>query len=202
MTAGRTVHVVEDDAAMRDALCLLLRSAGFEVHSYQNAETFLAAGGCPPPICLLTDMRLPGMDGIALYRHLVRLGADPSAVVITGHGDIPMAVTALKEGVVDFVEKPFDPALLLDSVREASQRAATNWERRLKAADVETRRSTLTPREVMVLQLLMDGHLNKTIAGSLGMSIRTAEHHRASIMEKMDARSVSHLIKIMLGTRD
>ena len=121
MTAGRTVHAVfEDDAAMRDALCLLLRSAGFEVDSYQNAETFLAAGGCPPR---------SAFDRHAVTRIWSGLGADPSAVVITGHGDIPMAVTALKEGVVDFVEKPFDPALLLDSVREASQRAATNWER-------------------------------------------------------------------------
>jgi two-component system response regulator FixJ len=202
MIDGRTVHVVEDDAGMLDALCLLLRSANFDVRSYTNAEKFLAGRVRPQPICLLTDMRLPGMDGIALYRHLVRLGADPATVVITGHGDIPMAVAALKEGVVDFVEKPFDPALLLDSVREASQRAATNWARRLKAADVETRRSTLTPREAMVLRLLMDGHLNKIIAGRLGMSIRTAEHHRASIMEKMGARSVSHLIRMMLDTRD
>ena len=199
MTAEGTVHVVEDDAGMRDALCLLLRSAGFDVHSYQNAETFLAEGGCSEPICLLTDMRLPGMDGIALYRHLVRLGTDPAVVVITGHGDIPMAVTALKEGVVDFVEKPFDPALLLDSVREASQRAATNWERRRQAVDIETRQSTLTLRETGVLDLLMDGHSNKVIAGKLGMSTRTAEHHRARIMEKMGARSVSHLIRMMLG---
>jgi FixJ family two-component response regulator len=201
MTGGRTVHVIEDDAGMRDALCLLLRSAGFDVHSYPDAETFLAEGGSSQPISLLTDMRLPGMDGIALYRHLVRLGFDPAVVVITGHGDIPMAVTALKEGVVDFVEKPFDPALLLDSVRDASQRAATNWERRLQAADIETRRSTLTSREVVVLELLMDGHSNKVIAGKLGMSTRTAEHHRARIMEKMGARSVSHLIRMMLGTR-
>lgn len=200
MTADLTIHVVEDDAGMRDALCLLLRSAGFDVHGHQDAETFLAGGVCSQPICLLTDMRLPGMDGMALYRHLVRLGTGPAVVVITGHGDIPMAVSALKEGVVDFVEKPFDPALLLDSVREASQRAVMNWERRLQAADIETRRSTLTSREAMVLELLMDGYLNKTIAAQLGMSIRTAEHHRARIMEKMGARSVSHLIRMMLGT--
>ena len=130
LTAGRTVYLVEDDAGMRDALSLLLRGAGFDVRSYPSAEIFLSEVDCSKSICLLTDVRLPGMDGIALFRHLVQLGTEPAVVVITGHGDIPMAVAALKDGVVDFVEKPFDPGMLLDSVREASQRAAANAERR------------------------------------------------------------------------
>jgi two-component system, LuxR family, response regulator FixJ len=201
VTAGPPVYVVEDDAGMRDAVSLLLRSAGFEIRSYPSAEAFLSEVDCSTPICLLTDLRLPEMDGIALFRHLVRLGTEPAVVVITGHGDIPMAVAALKEGVVDFVEKPFDPGMLLDSVREASQRAAANQERKMVATDIETRRSALSPRETEVLTLLMEGHLNKVIAAKLEMSIRTAEHHRARILEKMGARSLSQLIKMVLGTR-
>jgi two-component system response regulator FixJ len=199
VTAGRPVYLVEDDAGMRDAVSLLLQGAGFEVRSYPSAEIFLSEVDCSKPICLLTDVRLPGMDGIALFRHLVRLGTEPAVVVITGHGDIPMAVAALKDGVVDFVEKPFDPGMLLDSVRDASNRAGANGERRVVATDIKARRSTLTPREADVLALLMEGHLNKAIAAKLGMSIRTSEHHRARIMEKMGARSLSQLIKMLLN---
>ena len=112
-----------------------------------------------------------------------------------------MAVAALKEGVVDFVEKPFDPGMLLDSVRDASRRAVASHERKVVAADIEARRASLTPRETDILALLMEGHPNKVIAGKLGMSIRTTEHHRAHIMEKLGARSISHLIKLLLGTR-
>ena len=201
MTTGPTVYVVEDDAGMRDAVGLLLRSASFDVRSYSNAESFLNEVDCSEPICLLTDVRLPEMDGIALFRYLVGLGTEPAVVVITGHGDIPMAVAALKEGVVDFVEKPFDPGMLLDSVRDASRRAAASHERKVVAADIETRRASLTPRETDILALLMEGHPNKVIAGKLGMSIRTTEHHRARIMEKLGARSISHLIKMLLAIR-
>jgi two-component system response regulator FixJ len=200
VTTGPTVYVVEDDAGMRDAVGLLLRSASFDVRSYSNAESFLNEVDCSEPICLLTDVRLPEMDGIALFRYLVGLGTEPAVVVITGHGDIPMAVAALKEGVVDFVEKPFDPAMLLDSVRDASRRAAASHERKVVAADIATRRASLTPRETDILALLMEGHPNKVIAGKLGMSIRTTEHHRARIMEKLGARSISHLIKMLLAT--
>jgi two-component system, LuxR family, response regulator FixJ len=201
VTTGPTVYVVEDDAGMRDAVGLLLRSASFDVRSYSNAESFLNEVDCSEPICLLTDVRLPEMDGIALFRYLVGLGTEPAVVVITGHGDIPMAVAALKEGVVDFVEKPFDPAMLLDSVRDASRRAAASHERKAVAADIATRRASLTPRETDILELLMEGHPNKVIAGKLGMSIRTTEHHRARIMEKLGARSISHLIKMLLAIR-
>jgi two-component system, LuxR family, response regulator FixJ len=201
VTTGPTVYVVEDDAGMRDAVGLLLRSASFDVRSYSNAESFLNEVDCSEPICLLTDVRLPEMDGIALFRYLVGLGTEPAVVVITGHGDIPMAVAALKEGVVDFVEKPFDPGMLLDSVRDASRRAAASHERKAVAADIATRRASLTPRETDILALLMEGHPNKVIAGKLGMSIRTTEHHRARIMEKLGARSISHLIKMLLAIR-
>ena len=186
---------------MRDALTLLLQSADFDVRSYPTAESFLSEVDRSQPLCLLTDVRLPNMDGIALYRHLVELGLNPATVVITAHGDIPMAVAALKEGVLDFVEKPFDPALLLDSVREAWQRAVANQERTAQIADIEARRATLTSREAEILGLLVEAYPNKMIAARLGMSIRTVEHHRAHIMEKMGARSLSHLISLVLTSR-
>ena len=199
MVDSPVIHVIEDDPGMRDALTLLLQSAGCAVHGYATAEEFLVAAETDHPLCVLTDVRLPGMDGIGLYRHLMELGLQPAVVVITGHGDVPMAVSALKEGVVDFVEKPFDPALLLDSVREASTRAMANHRQRAERAQIEARRSTLTTREAEILALLVDGNPNKLVAIKLGMSIRTAEHHRARVMEKMGARSLSQLIKMVLG---
>ena len=186
---------------MRDALTLLLQSADFDVRSYSSAETFLAGVDRSRPICLLTDVRLPDMDGIVLYRHLVQLGLDPATVVITAHGDIPMAVALLKEGVIDFVEKPFDPAALLDSMREALQRAAATQERKAQIAEIEVRRLTLTPRETEILGLLIEAYPNKVIAAKLGASIRTVEHHRARILEKMGARSLSQLIRLMFTSR-
>jgi two-component system response regulator FixJ len=195
------VYVVEDDPGMRDALTLLLQSVDFSVRSYPSAETFLSEVGRSEPLCLLTDVRLPDMDGIALYRHLVELGLGPATVVITAHGDIPMAVAALKEGVLAFVEKPFDPAVLLECMSEAWQRAIANQDRKAQVADIETRRSALTPREAEILELLTEAHPNKAIAAKLGTSIRTIEHQRARILEKMGAALPFQLIKMVLASR-
>jgi two-component system response regulator FixJ len=199
MTNGFLVCVVEDDPAMRDALKVLLETAGFTVCSYGTAEQFLAEADCSSPYCLLADVRLPGMDGIALYRYLLSTKGVATAVMITGHGDVCMAVSALKHGVADFIEKPFDPAVLLDSIREASQRAVAVHQRKLNAAEIERRVLGLTPRERGILDLLVEGAPNKRIAAKLGISVRTAEHHRARIMEKMEARSLSHLIRLVLA---
>jgi FixJ family two-component response regulator len=199
MSDGATVYVVEDDAPMLDALTLLLRSAGFQVRGYPSAEAFLAEIGPAQDICLLTDVRLPGMDGLALHRHLVSLRTAPATVVITGHGDIPMAVAALKAGVMDFVEKPFNPDILLDSIGDASQRAVTNRHSRAAAAAVESRYRKLTTREKEILSLLVAAQPNKVIAATLRISVRTVEHHRAHIMEKMEVRTLSHLIKAALS---
>jgi len=193
------VHVVEDDAAMRDALLLLLLGAGIQTRGFTSAEEFLQSDGHTDPACLLADVRLPGMDGLSLHRHLVALGAEPSVVMITGHGDVAMAVTALKAGALDFVEKPFDPAALLESVRNALHQASDTRRRRAAAREAEHRLRTLTEREREVLELLVQGHPNKGIAAKLGISARTAEHHRASIMEKTGARSLSRLLKMALG---
>lgn len=199
LSAEPAICVVEDDAAMRDALHLLLQGAGFEVFSYATAEEFLADMDCSRACCLLTDVRLPGMDGIALHRHLVSLGTDPTVVMITGHGDIPMAVSALKTGVADFVEKPFDPTVLLESLRAAAQRAVASYQRKANAAEIKQRLADLTPRESEILGMLVEAHPNKVIAARLGISVRTTEHHRAHIMEKMQARSFSHLIRMALA---
>jgi two-component system, LuxR family, response regulator FixJ len=199
VSVEHAVHVIEDDAAMRDALSLLLQSAGFQIRCFVSAEEFLSAVAPSQSLCLLTDLRLPGMDGLALYRHLVSLGTEPAVVLITGHGDIPMAVAALKSGVVDFVEKPFDPGVLLESIRDASQRADETRRRKAGAADVETRLQMLTVREKEILKLLIEGHPNKVISATLGISTRTTEHHRARIMEKMGVRTLSQLIKAVLG---
>jgi two-component system response regulator FixJ len=194
------VHIVEDDPAMRDALILLLTSAGLQARGYASAEEFLAEDGQQTePICLLADIRLPGMNGLALHKHLVSLGNESAVIMITGHGDIPMAVAALKAGALDFVTKPFEPAVLLESVREALQYTDEKRRQRAHTEDVKSRLKTLTSREAAVLALLIEGDPNKVIASKLGISIRTTEHHRARIMEKMGVRTLSQLIKAALG---
>jgi two-component system, LuxR family, response regulator FixJ len=202
VSSADEVVVIEDDAGMRDALSLLLRNASFRARCFASAEEFLADVEPSDSLCLITDLRLPGMDGLALYRHLVSIGAETAVIVIIGHGDIPIAVAALKNGVMDFVEKPFDPGILLDSVHEAAQRAGERKRRRAAAAEVDRRLQLLTAREKEILSLLVEGHPNKVIAATLGISIRTSEHHRARVMEKMRARTLSQLIKVTLGLGD
>ena len=196
------VYVVEDDAAMLDALSVLLRSAGFQCRCFPTAEAFLHAADLSQPLCLLTDVRLPGKDGLELYRYLVAAGCDPAVIVITGHGDVPMAVAALKDGVMDFVEKPFDPSVLLESIGHAVHQTELHKDRRAARTGVEQRLASLTPREREILDLLVEGHPNKVIAATLGISIRTTEHHRAHIMEKMGVKTLSHLIKAALQLVD
>jgi FixJ family two-component response regulator len=197
MTAQQTVFVVEDDSRMCAAMELLLRTEGYDVRSYPSAEAMLAGEACVQSICLLTDIRLPGMDGLALHRRLVAMGAAPATVMITGYGDIPMAVAAVKEGAVDFLEKPFHPPLLLESVRAASLRALAVRDHEVKMDELKLRLDTLTPREAEVLDLLAEGQPSKIIASRLGISVRTAEHHRARIMEKLGAPSTARLISMM-----
>jgi FixJ family two-component response regulator len=199
MTPQQTVFVVEDDARMRAAIELLLRTEGYSVRSFPSAEGILSDETSLQSICLVTDLRLPGMDGLALHRHLAANGAAPATVMITGHGDIPMAVAALKEGVVDFIEKPFHPPLLLESVKQASRRALVVRDHQLRMAELKVRLDTLTPREAEILDLLVEGQPSKIVASRLGISVRTAEHHRARIMEKLAAPSTARLISMMLA---
>jgi RNA polymerase sigma factor (sigma-70 family) len=197
-----TVFVVDDDPAMRDALGWLLRSAGHTVEAFPSAEAFLAADDPERPGCLVLDVRMPGMDGLALQAALNARGASRPAVILTGHADVALAVQAVKAGAVDFLEKPFDDAVLLARVAEAL--AADD---RLRVAQAEReavrdRLAALTPREQEVLELIVAGHANKEIAAVLGVSPRTVEVHRARVMEKTGAQSVAELVRLVLAAGD
>jgi two-component system response regulator FixJ len=193
------VHVVDDDAAVRDSLAFLLDSAGLAVQTYDSATQFLAAATGLGAGCVLTDVRMPDLDGLALQRRLTEAGVTLPVIVMTGHGDIPIAVAALKAGAVDFLEKPFDDERLIVAVRAALATGAAVRQKEVAAAGVAARVASLTPREREVLDLLVAGNPNKTIAYDLGASPRTVEVHRARVMEKMGVRSVAELVRLVLG---
>ncbi len=199
MTPELTVHVVDDDAAIRDALRLLLKSSGMRVETHASAEQFL--GACRPPVsgCLLVDVRMPGMSGLELQEALAARGIRLPVIVITGHGDVAMAVRAMKAGAVDFIEKPFDNAALLECLRNALARAANAHQHEMKSAEVAAHLALLTQREREVMQLLIAGKSNKVIAADLAISARTVEVHRARIMEKLKARSLADVVRIALA---
>lgn len=193
------VHVVDDDEAVRDSLGVLLQSAGFSVRTYDSAAALLKAlprGGAG---CVLTDVRMPEIDGLALQRRLSELGVRLPVIVMTGHGDVPIAVGALKAGAADFLEKPFDDAQLLAAVSAALAASRRSREEQTAIADIAERVASLTPREREVLDRLVEGQANKTIAYGLGSSPRTVEVHRARVMEKMGARSLADLVRMTLA---
>jgi two-component system response regulator DctR len=185
------VHIVDDDEAVRDALVWLVRSAGLAAVPYPSGEAFLAAGALDG--CAVVDLRMTGLSGLDLLDDLIRRGETMPVIVLTGHGDVPVAVAALKKGALDFMEKPFDPADLVVRIRaalaEAGRRAAAAAERRA----IAERLASLSPRERAVMELMLAGLLNKQIADSLGIAMRTVEVHRARILEKFAVRSAIEL---------
>ncbi len=193
------VHIIDDDDAVRDSLALLLDAAGIAVRTYESATKFLALAPHLGAGCVLTDVRMPDMDGLALQRRLTEAGVTMPVIVMTGHGDVPIAVAALKAGALDFLEKPFDDERLIAAVRTAL--AASRDARRQAAAvaEIAARLASLTPREREVLDLLVVGNPNKTIAYDLGASPRTVEVHRARVMEKMGARSLAELVRMVIA---
>jgi two-component system response regulator FixJ len=193
------VHVVEDDEAVRQSLAFLLGSAGLAVRLYDSAAAFLAGLSEVGPGCLITDIRMPGMSGLELLNALNARGCRLPAIVITGHGDVPLAVEAMKAGAVDFIEKPFDQETLLTAVHTALERGGlgASGEEPIVAA----RLASLSARERQVLEGLIAGHANKTIAHNLGISPRTVEVYRANLMTKMEARSLSELIRMAVLAR-
>jgi FixJ family two-component response regulator len=196
-----SVHIVDDDEAIRDSLKWLLESRGLEVVLYPSGEAFLGAFDSSFCGCLVLDVRMPGMNGLDLYSQLQARASTLPVIFITGHGDVPMAVSALKKGAVDFIEKPFndqDMLRLIESCMKQDRAAAA--ERAHNASAVQ-RLENLTPREREVLGLVVAGKLNKQIADELDISIKTVEVHRSRVMEKMGANSVAELVQLALKIR-
>jgi two-component system response regulator FixJ len=199
MKHDATVYVVDDDAAIRDSLSVLLATCGLHWQTFASAEDFLAELTDTTPVCAVVDVCLPGMSGLELQQQLARKQIQSALVVMTGQGNVPMAVDAMRAGAVHFIEKPIDPKTLLEVLDEALDRREHIAEQRADREEALARLERLTPREREVLTLLVEGHLNKVIAGRLGISTRTAEHHRAHIMAKMQAPTLSHLVRLTHG---
>jgi two-component system response regulator FixJ len=198
MQAEGVVHVIDDDDAVRDSLSFLFMSSQIAVKTYASAPDFLNALPAIRGGCVVTDVRMPGMSGLDLLKHL-RAEKNPiPVIVITGHGDVPLAVEAMKYGAADFLEKPFDDVTLLSAVRSALSDQASNQEHRLMRVAVEERVARLSAREREVLKGLIAGKPNKIIAYDLGISPRTVEIYRANVMTKMEAASLSELIRMSL----
>lgn len=198
MQSDAIVHVIDDDDAVRQSLEFLLRSARIKVKSYESAVDFLAAR---PPLdssCIITDVKMPDVSGVDLLRRLNELKAAVPVIVITGHGDIALAVEAMKLGAVDFFEKPFDDEALLAAVRSSLSKSTDDSRRNLERTEINDKLAALSHRERQVLEGLVGGHPNKTIAYDLGISPRTVEIYRANLMTKMNAASLSDLVRMAL----
>jgi two-component system, LuxR family, response regulator FixJ len=198
MAADAIVHVIDDDEAVRQSLEFLLRTAGVMARTYESASAFLNALPTIETGCVITDVRMPGISGIELLRRLGEMQIKLPVIVITGHGDVPLAVEAMKNGAVDFLEKPFEDEHLIGSVRSALDRLQQNALRDAQRAEVEARLATLTNREREVLEGLIAGKPNKIIAFDLAISPRTVEIYRANVMTKMAAASLSELVRMAL----
>jgi two-component system response regulator FixJ len=199
MPSDQTVHVIDDDDAARDSLAFLFRTADVDVRTYASATEFLAAAPSLTGGCVVTDVRMPQMDGLELLRRLRALDLALPVIVMTGHGDIPLAVEAMKAGAIDFFEKPFSDDAMLAAVRRALGRRRDDRAREAERDAVKERLASLSARERQVLEGLVAGKPNKTIAFDLGISARTVEIYRANVMTKMDAASLSALVRMALG---
>ena len=195
------VYIVDDDDGMRRALGVLMTTVGYQPAAFAGPREFIAKHDPSQPSCLVLDVRMPEMSGLELQQHLNRSGSMLPVILVSGHGDIPMAVQAMKDGAFDFLQKPFRDQELLDRINGALKLDAENRASTDRLADLKQRSDSLTPREREVMASVVDGKANKVIAIDLGLSERTVEIHRANVMEKMGARSVAHLVKmhLMLG---
>jgi two-component system, LuxR family, response regulator FixJ len=192
------VHVIDDDEAVRQSLAFLLGTAGIDVQTYDSATAFLDVAPKVKAGCVITDVRMPGLSGIDLLRRLRKLKLAVPVIVITGHGDVPLAVEAMKIGAIDFLEKPFDDEVLLASVRSALDALHRDRKRDAERSEIEGRLAGLSNRERDVLEGLVAGHANKQIAYDLGISPRTIEIYRANLMTKMQAASLSDLVRMAM----
>ena len=199
MPGNDCVYVVDDDEAVRGAVSGLLEASGYLCRSFSSAQEFLTAAPTLRPGCLIADIRMPGMDGLELQQVLIQRALRFPLIVVTGHGDVPLAVRAMKAGALDFIQKPFPAKAILESIRSAMSRVAEPQEADAFAAEARARFQLLSRREREVLQGLLSGLPNKTIAYGLGISPRTVEIHRAHVMDKMQARSLSELLRLSLA---
>ena len=199
MTPESIVHVIDDDEAVRDSLAFLLESADLTVRTYESAVQFLEQA---PPLeggCIVTDIRMPEMSGLDLVRHLNALGSTVPVIVITGHGDVPLAVEAMRAGVVDFIEKPFEDEMMLTALRRALDISRNHIVEASERHAIAQRLARLSTRERQVLDGLVAGQANKVVAQNLGISPRTVEVYRANLMTKMQASSLSELVRMTLN---
>ncbi len=192
------VHVVDDNPAVRDAIRWLVEQVGLSARTYATAQEFLSA--CDPGMrgCLVLDIRMPGISGLDLQDRLQEQGIHLPVIIITGHGDVPVAVRAMKAGALEFLQKPFNDQTLLDAIHAALEKYHAIWEQQDQCNHTTRNLSALTPREQEVLDLLRHGKPNKVIAYELGLSVRTVEGYRARIMEKMGAHSLGQLIEMVV----
>ncbi len=193
------VHIVDDEEAVRSSLAFLLDMAGFAVRTHASAQAFLDIAPGIKNGCLVTDLRMPDIDGVELLRRLNQAGAMLPAIVVTGHADVQMAVEAMKNGAMDFIEKPFSDETIIESIQRAVARAAEQVDAEQTQARIRERLATLSEREVQVLLGVVKGQPNKSIAFDLGISPRTVEVYRAGLMAKMQARSLAELVRMVMG---
>jgi two-component system response regulator FixJ len=198
MPTDLVVHIVDDDPAIRDSLSFLIETTDFSARTYESAPALLARADRLEPGCILTDVRMPEMNGLEMVRRLNELGVRHPVIVMTGHADVPLAIEAMRAGVKDFIEKPFDDEALLSSIRSALAVGAEAIEQEGQGAEMRARLDSLSPRERQVLDGLVAGHANKVIAYDLGLSPRTVEVYRANVMTKMQARSLSELVRMSM----
>ncbi|PSH70444.1 DNA-binding response regulator [Phyllobacterium brassicacearum] len=196
-----TVHIVDDEEAVRKSLAFLLTMSGFTVRVHESATGFLAAAPTIRHGCLVTDLRMPDMSGVELLRSLKTADLQIPSIVLTGHGDVPMAVEAMKAGALDFIEKPFDEELLIAAVKRAAAQLTNTHEGLDDTLTIQARLEELTERERQVLSGVVAGLANKTIAYDLNISPRTVEVHRANVMAKMKAKSLPELVRMALNVR-
>jgi two-component system response regulator FixJ len=194
----RLIHVIDDDDAVRESLSFLLETEGYEVASYDSALRFLEALPPAENTCIITDVRMPDMTGLELVTRLKGLGFRAPILVITGHGDIPLAVEAMKAGVSDFIEKPFSDDVILHALEAACRAAPADGDPSAEYTEIKARLAELTPRESQVLAGLVAGKANKVVAIDLGISPRTVEVYRANVMTKMQAGSLSELVRMAI----
>ena len=194
-----TVFIVDDDQEVRQALALLMESVGLRVETFESGNDFLDQFAPDRPGCMILDVRMPGMSGLELQARLAAEAIHPPIIIVTGHGDVPMAVRAVQAGAVDFIEKPFNDQALLDSVHKALELDARHRGRAIKLAEIQARLKSLTPREQEVMHMVVAGKRNKVIAYELAVSQSTVEAHRAKVMDKMQAENLSDLMRMVLS---